>query len=131
MTTPPPAPTPPASTPIPVTLVGGTGLTGSAALSSLLASPAAFAITSLSRRAAPASPAPSANPATSYHNRVGELTPVPQPLATKGGIFVSCLGTTRAAEGGVDAQRKIDLDLNRDLAEQARKDGADTVSRRE
>jgi hypothetical protein len=42
---------------------------------------------------------------------------------------VSCLGTTRADVGGINKQRAIDLDMNRDLAQQARNDGAETVSR--
>jgi hypothetical protein len=41
-------------------------------------------------------------------------------------IFFSGLGTTRAAAGGVEAQRKIDLDLNYDLARAAKSAGCTT-----
>jgi len=43
---------------------------------------------------------------------------------------VSCLGTTRAAAGSTKNQERIDLDLNRELAQKAKHDGVDTVSRR-
>lgn len=43
-------------------------------------------------------------------------------------MYVSCLGTTRAGAGGFEQQKKIDLDLNRDLAKKAREDGASVVS---
>jgi uncharacterized protein YbjT (DUF2867 family) len=38
-------------------------------------------------------------------------------------IFFSALGTTRGAAGGVEGQRKIDLELNLSLAEAAKKSG--------
>ncbi|GMK57211.1 hypothetical protein CspeluHIS016_0400450 [Cutaneotrichosporon spelunceum] len=123
MSTPEPEPTM-SPTPKPISLVGITGLTGSAALASLLSAPAPFAVTAFSRRAAPAT---SHTPGTTYRNVVGELAPTPAHVGTAGGIFVSCLGTTRADVGGVEKQRAIDLDMNRDLAQQARKDGAETM----
>lgn len=43
---------------------------------------------------------------------------------------MSCLGTTRAAAGSTKNQERIDLDLNRELAQKAKHDGVDTVSRR-
>lgn len=46
----------------------------------------------------------------------------------QGGIYVSCLGTTRADAGGTAEQEKVDLGLNKDLATRAKKDGASTVS---
>lgn len=121
-----PQPTMPSTaTPTPISVVGITGLTGSAALACLLSAPAPFAITAFSRRAAPAT---ADTPGTSYNNIVGELAPTPATVGSPGGIYVTCLGTTRADVGGVDTQRAIDLDMNRDLAQQARKDGAETVS---
>ncbi|BEJ17359.1 hypothetical protein CspHIS471_0607600 [Cutaneotrichosporon sp. HIS471] len=112
------------STPTPISLVGITGLTGSATLACLLSAPAPFAITGFSRRANPNTPD---TPGTTYTNIVGELSPTPAKVGNVGGIFVSCLGTTRADVGGVEKQRAIDLDMNRDLAKQARKDGAETM----
>jgi hypothetical protein len=50
-----------------------------------------------------------------------------QAVAGPGAVYISCLGTTRADAGGVENQRKIDYELNRDLATRARKDGATTV----
>lgn len=44
-----------------------------------------------------------------------------------GKTFVSCLGTTFAQAGSVEAQRKIDLDLNLSLAKAAKEAGIDTV----
>lgn len=41
-------------------------------------------------------------------------------------MFISALGTTRAAAGSVENQRKIDLDLNYDLAKSAKDAGVDT-----
>jgi len=117
------------ASPIPVTIVGSTGLTGSAALRSLLASPVSFAVTALTRRDNPATPS---NPGTSYTNRVtpdlNSAATAAEPLAAPKGVYISCLGTTRADSGGVEQQKKIDLDLNRELAQKARKDGATTVS---
>jgi uncharacterized protein YbjT (DUF2867 family) len=112
------------STPTPISLVGITGLTGSAALACLLSAPAPFAVTAFSRKAAPAT---ANTPGTTYNNVVGELAPTPKQVGTPGGIFVSCLGTTRADVGGINKQRAIDLDMNRDLAQQARNDGAETM----
>lgn len=118
------------SAPTPLTIVGSTGLTGSAALRALLASPANFAITALTRRAHPQT---AANPKTSYTNRVladaSEASSSPELLAAPGSVYVSCLGTTRADAGSVEAQKKIDYDLNLALATRAKKDGAKTVSR--
>jgi nucleoside-diphosphate-sugar epimerase len=45
-------------------------------------------------------------------------------LSPSPAIFFSSLGTTRAAAGGLENQRKIDLDLNLDAAKAARKAGA-------
>ena len=45
---------------------------------------------------------------------------------TSARIFFSALGTTRAQVGGFDAQRKIDYDLNLELAQAAKNAGVDT-----
>jgi uncharacterized protein YbjT (DUF2867 family) len=111
----------------PVTLVGATGLTGAATLRALLASSHPCAISALTRR--PISETPS-NPSSSFSNETfSDLAEaVKGTVATKGGLYVSCLGTTREAAGGIENQIKIDLDLNRDLAKKAKDDGASTVS---
>jgi len=116
------------STPTPVTLVGATGLTGSAALSHLLKTKShAFDITTLARKAISVQPA--SNPQTTYtHNIVSDLFDAPkQQVAKVGGVYVSCLGTTRATAGSFEAQEKLDLGLNADLAKRAKADGAETV----
>ena len=43
-------------------------------------------------------------------------------------MFISCLGTTRAAAGSVEKQREIDLELNWKLAKAAKEEGVETVS---
>lgn len=48
------------------------------------------------------------------------------PRELKPKVFFSGLGTTRAAAGGVEAQRKIDVDLNLDLAKAAKEAGVET-----
>jgi hypothetical protein len=122
-------PTPMSAALTPVTLVGGTGLTGSAAVKALLASSHAFALTTLTRRPLEGE---SSNPSTTYTNKTFSdlFEAVKGDVATKGGVYVSCLGTTRAAAGGLDKQIRIDLDLNRDLVQKAKEDGASTVSLR-
>jgi uncharacterized protein YbjT (DUF2867 family) len=111
----------------PITLVGGTGLTGSAAVKALLASAHPFALTTLTRRPLDGE---SSNPSTTYVNKTFSdlFEAVKGEVSSKGGVYVSCLGTTRAAAGGLDKQIRIDLDLNRDLAQKAKEDGATTVS---
>jgi uncharacterized protein YbjT (DUF2867 family) len=114
---------------ISVTLLGSTGLTGSATLRSLLSSTSQpFSIRTFTR--SPPASTPSGHQATTHANRTfpdlfGALT---EQLASKGDVYVSCLGTTRGAAGGFENQKKIDLDLNRDLAKKARADGASVVS---
>jgi hypothetical protein len=91
-----------------------------------LASTHPFALTTLTRRPLDCE---SSNPSTTYTNKTFPdlFEAVKGPVATKGGVYVSCLGTTRAAAGGLDKQIRIDLDLNRDLAQKAKEDGASTV----
>ncbi|KAL7424892.1 Protein fmp52, mitochondrial [Cryptotrichosporon argae] len=124
----------------PVTLVGATGLTGHATFLSLLSSPSPIDLLAVTRRALAA---PSTAPGVRYANLVvpdfsavldgtgsgtgsGEAQPEAGPIARDGGVFVSCLGTTRAQAGGTDKQAEVDLVLNRRLAERAKADGAST-----
>ncbi|OCF31241.1 endoplasmic reticulum protein [Kwoniella heveanensis BCC8398] len=120
------------SPPTPVTLVGATGLTGSRSLSSILASSHPFNLTVLTRRSLPAESAPPpANNSTTLQTRLyTDLFDAPtdgQKIAEQGGVYVSCLGTTRANAGGTAQQEKVDLHLNRDLAKRAKDDGASTM----
>ncbi|KAK8849436.1 hypothetical protein IAR55_004768 [Kwoniella newhampshirensis] len=113
-----------------VTLAGATGLTGGFSLKSILTSPHAFDLTVLTRRSLSDTPTP-INPSTKLTTRLyNDLFTAPtdeHSIAQPGGIYISCLGTTRAKAGGTAQQEKIDLDLNRDLAARAKKDGADTM----
>nr|XP_018260546.1 uncharacterized protein I303_07471 [Kwoniella dejecticola CBS 10117]OBR82704.1 hypothetical protein I303_07471 [Kwoniella dejecticola CBS 10117] len=118
------------TTPTPVTLVGATGLTGSHTLHSILSSTHPFNLKVLTRRSLPPTE-PSKNPLTSLTTKLySDLFEAPtdgSAIAEKGGVYVSCLGTTRANAGGTANQEKLDLGLNRDLAKKAREDGADTM----
>ena len=113
---------------ISLSLVGGTGLTGSATIRALMESRVPFDITSISRKSLQAPPTASCS--SHLHERiVPNLFDAPSgAVAERNGVFVSCLGTTRSAAGGVENQRKLDADLNISLAEKAKADGADTVS---
>ncbi|KAA8565759.1 hypothetical protein EYC84_009591 [Monilinia fructicola] len=94
-------------------LVGSTGLVGSYILSTLIAHPSISSIHTLSRRdPQPASPKlhPLTSPdSTTWSALLNAITPPPT-------LFFSSLGTTRAQAGSIDAQRKIDHDLNLALA---------------
>jgi uncharacterized protein YbjT (DUF2867 family) len=118
-------------TTLPITLVGGTGLTGSAALLALLQSPANISLTTITRKEAPAPINAYANASTSYHNRalsnLADAITLNEGVGPSGGVYVSCLGTTRGAAGGFEKQKEIDLYLNRDLANKAKADGAKVV----
>ena len=116
------------ASPIPITLVGATGLTGSATLTALLQSSTPFAITTIARKAISAEPAK--NPSTTFTNQLTEnLFDAPKSeVGVKGGVYASCLGTTRATAGSFAEQEKLDLGLNKDLAQRAKEDGVDTVS---
>ncbi|WVR08306.1 hypothetical protein IAU60_005359 [Kwoniella sp. DSM 27419] len=115
------------TTPTPITLVGATGLTGSRALSAILASTHPFNLTLLSRRSIELSP-PSGNPQTTHSLRLfSDLSEAPtgdESIVEEGGIYVSCMGTTRAKAGSQANQEKIDLILNGQLAKRAKDDGA-------
>lgn len=116
---------------LPITLVGGTGLTGSATLLALLQSPSAIDLTTLTRKDAPA-PMDPTNSLTGYTNRtfsnLGDSIKSTEGVGPKDGVYISCLGTTRGAAGGFEKQKEIDLYLNRDLVTKAKADGAKTVS---
>lgn len=116
----------------PVTIVGATGLTGSASLKQLLASKTAFDITTIARKAINTPTA--ANPSTQYsHVLVEDLFEVPksdQIIAKAGSTYVSALGTTRGSAGSFEAQEKIDVTLNVDMAKRAKEQGAERVSPR-
>ncbi|QSZ35966.1 hypothetical protein DSL72_007088 [Monilinia vaccinii-corymbosi] len=94
-------------------LVGGTGLVGSYILSTLISHPSISSIHALSRRD-PQTPSSKLHPLTStdtdtWPSLLTTLTPPPS-------LFFSSLGTTRAQAGSIEAQRKIDHDLNLALA---------------
>lgn len=110
-----------------ITLVGATGLTGGAALSSLPNSSSNFAITTLTRKPLERG----AKSGSTNLNRVyADLKDAASDqICSPKGVYVTCLGTTKVAAGGIKQQEQIDLVLNRELAQKARADGADTVGR--
>lgn len=115
--------------PISITLLGSTGLTGSATLRTLLSSPIQPFKISTFTRSVP-STTTTGNTSTTHTNKTFPdlFKAATEKLAGKGDVYVSCLGTTRAGAGGFENQKKIDLDMNRDLAKKAREDGARIVS---
>jgi uncharacterized protein YbjT (DUF2867 family) len=105
-------------------LAGSTGLVGSNILSQLLAHPSFSAIHAFARRDL-------SNPAGSTKLQPIIATDSSQwpsqfPSSQKPRVLFSGLGTTRAQVGGFEAQRKIDYDLNLDLAKTAKEAGVDT-----
>ncbi|CAN9232934.1 unnamed protein product [Alternaria alternata] len=105
-------------------LAGSTGLVGANILSQLLAHPAFSAVHAYARRDLP-------NPAGSTKLQPIIATdssqwPSQLPSSQKPKVFFSGLGTTRAQVGSVEAQRKIDHDLNLDLAKSAKEAGVET-----
>lgn len=110
-----------------VTLVGATGLVGTFALTFFLGSTFPFAVATLTRRPIPDRAASSCSPrfTSQVFDDLADATRAQ--VSAPGGIYVSCLGTTRRAAGGSKQQQAIDLDLNRDLARKAKADGADTL----
>jgi uncharacterized protein YbjT (DUF2867 family) len=99
-----------------VCLVGATGLVGAHILSTLKTLDKVQKISAFARKDL-------ANDA--------KLTPViskdtatwPQQYPTGADLFISALGTTRAAAGGFEKQKKIDYDLNLELAQAAKAAG--------
>ncbi|KAB8294036.1 hypothetical protein EYC80_009494 [Monilinia laxa] len=95
-------------------LVGSTGLVGSYILSTLISHPSISSIHTLSPGATPQPPPPNSTPSPPLtpqpgSNLLNTITPPPT-------LFFSSLGTTRAQAGSIEAQRKIDYDLNLALA---------------
>jgi uncharacterized protein YbjT (DUF2867 family) len=119
-------------TSLPITLVGGTGLTGSATLLALLQSPTAVNVTAITRKDTPSALQSFTNASTSYTNRalpnLADAVGSTEGVGPSGGVYISCLGTTRGQAGGFEKQKEIDLYLNRDLVTKAKADGAKTVS---
>jgi hypothetical protein len=107
-------------------------LTGSAALLALLQSPSAIQLTTITRKDAPSPIQAFTNGSTTYTNRalsnLSDAIGSSEGVGPSGGVYVSCLGTTRGAAGGFEKQKEIDLYLNRDLVTKAKADGAKTVS---
>ncbi|KAF2205370.1 NAD dependent epimerase/dehydratase family protein-like protein [Delitschia confertaspora ATCC 74209] len=105
-------------------LAGSTGLVGSHILSHLLSHPSISSVHAYTRRDLPNPPSstqlhPLQSTDISTWPSLFPSSPTPQ-------LFISALGTTRAAAGGLDNQRKIDLDLNLSLARAAKKAGCTT-----
>ncbi|KAF2029819.1 NAD dependent epimerase/dehydratase family protein-like protein [Setomelanomma holmii] len=105
-------------------LAGSTGQVGSLILANLFAHPSFSAVYAYTRRDLP-------NPTASTKlnsivsadtTRWGSL--FPRELAPK--IMFSGLGTTKAGAGSLENQRKIDYDLNLELAKAAKDAGVDT-----
>ncbi|RDW85772.1 hypothetical protein BP5796_04097 [Coleophoma crateriformis] len=101
-------------------LVGSTGLVGSHILSTLLSLPTNSNVYALARREPKVQdnklhPLISSE-SSSWSSQLTSISPPPS-------IFYSSLGTTRGAAGGVENQRKIDYDLNLELAQAAKKAG--------
>ncbi|KAF1941646.1 NAD dependent epimerase/dehydratase family protein-like protein [Clathrospora elynae] len=105
-------------------LAGSTGLVGSNILSQLLAHPSFSTVHAYSRRELP-------NPDGSTKLKPITSTETASwrpsfPRDQKLSIIFSALGTTRAQAGGFENQRKIDYDLNVELATAAKEAGVET-----
>jgi uncharacterized protein YbjT (DUF2867 family) len=103
-------------------LAGSTGLVGSHILSTLLSLPSVSAVHAYSRRELPAHENSSKlHPLTSTDT---STWPSLYPKENPPKLFLSGLGTTRAAAGGTDKQYEIDYTLNLNLAKAAKEAGA-------
>ncbi|KIW06414.1 uncharacterized protein PV09_02865 [Verruconis gallopava] len=101
-------------------LAGSTGLVGSNILLTLLAHPAFTSVQPFTRRKLSVE-----SPKLSLiESTESETWPTLFPSGAS--IFFAALGTTRAQAGGVENQRKIDLDLNLALAKAAKERGVQT-----
>ncbi|KAF2801080.1 NAD dependent epimerase/dehydratase family protein-like protein [Melanomma pulvis-pyrius CBS 109.77] len=105
-------------------LAGSTGLVGGHILTQLLAHPSIASVHAFTRRELPNPTAstkllPLSSTDTSTWASLFPRSPAPS-------VFLSGLGTTRAAAGSVKAQREIDLDLNYELAKAAKDAGVET-----
>ncbi|KAL3422002.1 Protein fmp-52, mitochondrial [Phlyctema vagabunda] len=101
-------------------LVGSTGLVGSHILSTLLSLPSVSSVHALARREPKEKDAKLtalvSSESAEWASKLSAVQPAP-------GVFYSALGTTRAAAGGIENQRKIDHDLNLQLAQAAKNAG--------
>lgn len=100
-------------------VVGSTGLVGSNILSTLVHLPTITAVTSFTRRPPNTSDAKLTavvEDSPKWSSSIPTIQPTP-------GLFFSALGTTRGDAGGFDKMRKIDYDLNLELAQAAKKAG--------
>jgi hypothetical protein len=93
---------------------------GAHILSTILSHPAFTTVSAFTRRKLP-----SESPKLSSIE-VTESETWPSHFPKSASIFLSALGTTRAQAGGVEKQRKIDLDLNLALAKAAKESGVQT-----
>src|SRR5690606_20578457 len=101
---------------------------GSHILNQLLSHSAVDQVSTLVRRP---SPHPIIDPASKLKETIDSTSTnwpkdLPSVLPGPATVFFSALGTTRADVGGVEAQRKIDYDLNLDLAKAAKAAGVNT-----
>ncbi|OTB09480.1 hypothetical protein M426DRAFT_316030 [Hypoxylon sp. CI-4A] len=104
-------------------VIGSTGLVGSHILSTLLNLDAFKTVYTVSRRA-PQAESPKLNATleadtAKWASNLSSIAPPPS-------IVFSALGTTRAQAGGIENQRKIDHDLNIELAKAAHAAGVKT-----
>jgi hypothetical protein len=97
-----------------------TFLQGSCILTTLLASSKFTSVQAYSRKALAAS----SSKLQTIEATDSESWPSKFPSGAS--VFFSALGTTRGQAGGVEGQRKIDYDLNLELAKAAQKSGVDT-----
>ncbi|ESZ94316.1 putative protein fmp52, mitochondrial [Sclerotinia borealis F-4128] len=97
-------------------IVGSTGLVGSHILNTLLAHPSISAVHALSRREPRLStPNPHLHALISLDSSTWSSLLSSIPSESSPSLFFSALGTTRAQAGTIEAQRKIDYDLNLEL----------------
>jgi len=101
-------------------VVGSTGLVGSEILSTLLSLPSILSVHTLARRQPPSTDAKLtpliSTDSAQWPTQLASIKPAPS-------TFFSALGTTRAAAGSFENQRKIDYDLNLELAKAAKDSG--------
>jgi len=103
-------------------VVGSTGLVGSHILSTLLNTPKYTAVHAFCRRPL----AQESSKLQLIQSTDSESWPKSFPTSPAPSAFFSGLGTTRAQAGGLAEQRKIDYDLNLNLAKAAKEAGVDT-----
>ncbi|KAI9669782.1 MAG: Protein fmp52, mitochondrial [Trizodia sp. TS-e1964] len=103
-------------------IVGSTGLVGAHILSLLVAQPSVSSVLSLARRTPSTDSASKLNAVVDADTSkwAGHLSAAKPPVQ----IFFSGLGTTKGQAGSFEAQRKIDYDLNVELATAAKQAGA-------